>query len=86
MPHDGDMTSRIDFENDTPVPEEPAAEYLGLAPATLRRWRSQPPRGLVPPPFIKYGSARTAKIRYLPSELKKWRDAHINGRSDGQAA
>ena len=47
--------------------EKEAADYLNVAPATLRRWRwaSRPPR------FVKIGAA----VRYDPADLEAFIEA-----------
>ena len=49
------------------VKTETVAELLGLAPITLRLWRSVG-KG---PPFVKCGSA----VRYRAEDLKEWVNA-----------
>lgn len=45
--------------------EAAAAEYLGLSPATLARWRSSGGRG---PSFRKFGGA----VRYARTDLETY--------------
>ena len=47
---------------------ERAAQLLGVAPATLLKWRSRR-RG---PPFVKLGR----RVVYNESVLRAWADAH----------
>jgi hypothetical protein len=56
-----------------PIDELQASEMIGVSPATLRKWRSIG-RG---PSYIKYGETRAAMVRYLPSEVLKWRAAQV---------
>lgn len=60
---------------ETPLNEIEASKLLGIDPATLRRWRSAPPAGVVPPIFLKYGTSHAAAVRYLRSDLLTWRAA-----------
>jgi hypothetical protein len=64
------------------IDENAAAEILGLSAATIRRWRCEPPPNLPPLPYIKYGSSKTAKVRYLRDVVVAWRDA-LTRRGDG---
>lgn len=48
--------------------ESDAAEYLGLAPATLARWRSVGTQG---PAFRKFGGA----VRYAKADLDAYASA-----------
>jgi tRNA(His) 5'-end guanylyltransferase len=47
--------------------ETEAASFLGMAVATLRRWRSRPQKG-AQLKFIKVGRC----VRYSPDDLKKY--------------
>lgn len=50
-----------------------AAEILGVSYQTLRRWRSEGygPQG------HKYGRTASSPVRFLPSVLAAWREAHL---------
>jgi predicted DNA-binding transcriptional regulator AlpA len=54
-----------------------AAEHLGLAPVTLRQWRSQE-RG---PTFIRMGKS----IRYRLADLDEWIERHAEGARNTRA-
>ena len=51
-----------------------AANYIGVAECTLRKWRTvlAQERGHAPPPHIKFGSS----VRYLRTDLDEWLNAH----------
>lgn len=51
--------------NDKLLTETEAAERLGLAVATLRRWRWSGDG----PEFVKLGTSRGSAVRYAPSAL-----------------
>ena len=79
MTHETTPVPTKKSEIEAPVNEKEGARVLGIKPATLRRWRCQPPAGFVPPPFRKYGTSHTAAVRYLVSELLEWREAQRQG-------
>ena len=53
--------------------ERKAAEFLGLAPMTLRRWRSIG-RG---PRYVKLGDTNQSGIRYRVSDLTAWVESRV---------
>ncbi len=74
MSHESAAIAASASEIEAPINEREAARILGLEPATLRRWRCQPPAG-GSPPYRKYGTSHTAVVRYLVSELLVWRES-----------
>jgi predicted DNA-binding transcriptional regulator AlpA len=53
--------------------EQEAAQFLRLAPMTLRRWRSIG-RG---PRFIKLGASHQSAVRYRMSDLTDWIESRV---------
>lgn len=72
-------TFGADTDRDSMMTETEAAALLGLQPATIRRWRSAPPPDLPPLPFVKYGTSRSATVRYRRADVIAWRDAQLRG-------
>ena len=66
------MKSNSLAQSELPITEAQAAELLGIAPATLRRWRCVG-RG---PNFLKLSPSPRGRVRYLPSAVLQWREAH----------
>ena len=75
------MATATTRNNNAPLNERDAAEYIGVSPSYLRHSRV---RGTTKctdaPPFIKIGKS----IRYLPDDLESWRAARR--RMPGEAA
>ena len=61
----------VPSEPEQPVGEREAGRIVGLSPHDLkaRRLRGNPDR----PSHLRYGRA----VRYLPSELVRWRASHV---------
>ncbi len=69
--------------NDRLLNEHEAAGYLGLAVATLRRWRWSGDG----PKHIKLGSARGSAVRYSPQALADFIAAGVRtSTTDGREA
>jgi predicted DNA-binding transcriptional regulator AlpA len=51
-----------------------AAAYLGISPATLTTWRSDPGRAphIGPPPCVRLGRGKRASVRYRPNDIQEW--------------
>lgn len=60
--------AKVELTNDPLLTREEAAKLLGLEPHTLACWRSA---GRGPTP-IKFGSGRSAAVRYRRSEIERW--------------
>jgi hypothetical protein len=70
--------------DDVPCADDEAAAFLGVTRNGLRKWRQKTrsarktnPRALIGPAWIEYGEGKGCTIRYLPSVLRAYRDAHI---------
>ena len=53
------------------VDEKGAAEFLGVEPWTLQKWRYQK----AGPPYVKYGTKKSSPIRYPMAGLRAFRVA-----------
>lgn len=53
------------------LPNNAAAEFLGVAPQTVRKWRHLG-RG---PAFIRLGDSMKSRVVYDPAVLRAWIDA-----------
>lgn len=62
---------------DPKLTEASAAEELGLAASTLRRWRARPPHG-GGPKYLKLGRA----VRYRLSDLREFEAARQLDRTE----
>lgn len=62
------IVMELDMVDSPYLTEVAAAEYLGLAPATLARWRSTGAQG---PAFRKFGGA----VRYAKVDLEAYASA-----------
>jgi hypothetical protein len=60
------MTGSVDL--DELLDNEQTAELLGIKPNTLEVWRHKG-KG---PPFLKFGNAPQAPVRYLRSAVMQW--------------
>jgi predicted DNA-binding transcriptional regulator AlpA len=58
----------VDLTHDPLLTREQAAKLLAIEPHTLACWRSEG-RG---PSAIKFGSGRSAAVRYRRSEIERW--------------
>lgn len=55
-------------ETDRALTTEEAAEIIGVSANTLKTWRHRE-KG---PPWLKYGDARNATVRYRESSVRAW--------------
>ena len=64
------MTAAGIIIDDRPMTTDEVAEFLGVSPRTIERWR----RLRIGPPFHKLSAPA---IRYSSSALRDWRDRQV---------
>jgi len=66
------MIRQIDFHGDELLTRGEVARLLGIAEHTLACWRCSQ-KG---PPMVKFGSGRSAAVRYRRSAIEAWLADH----------